>query len=433
MEVIQQALDSDPGALQASCAKYLPWVCPCCTFENHQYPSICELCEELNVLSVPTGFVIDLSEGSCPVDDDPARAIANAVYDRVNLRQELRTFRLPESNFLSNQVARLDFGTTTRDTLFDDYVMKSIPFVMTGLMEGAPTGEAWPARRWAENRCERLRASVGDRAIKMRIPPCATPCATATHPCATATHPGATAHGDKPGTTVFGDMAVGSVYEYETVTMNAFLDSVWEEASPNAGRYYAARVELTGQLPPLAADCPSLAEHPLASCCGKATSCGAIAYFGGGAQATPLHFDDGENFFHVLHGAKIIWIAPPGESGSLSPSGAGARSTIYSALDAHAVLNQLEEHGPEHPMPCTGAVAGLVDVLKHRSVRVELRAGDMLYLPIGWWHAVRGGNGPNISVNFFYGQHEDKVDQSDAAVMRSMLSNAVPLGAPAST
>ena len=83
-------------------------------------------------------------------------------------------------------------------------------------------------------------------------------------------------------------------------------------------------------------------------------------------------------------------------------------------------------------MPCSGAAAGLVDVLKHRSIRVELKAGDMLYLPMGWWHAVRGGNGPNVSVNYFYGQHQDKVDQSDAAVMRSMLASAVPFGEPAS-
>ena len=293
MEAIQQAL-AVPGALQASCARHLPWVCPHCTFENHQYPSICELCEERNVLSVPTGFVIDMSERA-PADD-PALAIVNAVYDRVNLRPELRTFRLPQGNFLTHQVSHLAFGSATRAALFNNYVMKNMPFVVTGLMEGAPTHAAWPARQWAANGCERLRALVGDSSIRMRI------------------QPGATAHCDKPGATVFGDTAVASVYQYETVDMNSFLDSVWEEVSPNAGRYYAARVELAGQLPPLAADCPSLTEHPLASCCGKATSCGAIAYFGGGSQATPLHFDDGENFFHVVHGTKIIWIAPPGVS-----------------------------------------------------------------------------------------------------------------------
>jgi len=34
---------------------------------------------------------------------------------------------------------------------------------------------------------------------------------------------------------------------------------------------------------------------------------------------------------------------------------------------------------------------------------VSLRPGDALYIPLGWWHAVRGiGKGVNASVSFIY-------------------------------
>ena len=57
------------------------------------------------------------------------------------------------------------------------------------------------------------------------------------------------------------------------------------------------------------------------------------------------------------------------------------------------------------------AVAGLaaperalVDVLRHRCLLAELGPGDTLYIPIGWWHAVRGGEGANFSLNYWYAQ-----------------------------
>jgi hypothetical protein len=35
-----------------------------------------------------------------------------------------------------------------------------------------------------------------------------------------------------------------------------------------------------------------------------------------------------------------------------------------------------------------------------RGLEVTLRKGDGLYIPLGWWHAVRStGSGPNVSVS----------------------------------
>ena len=51
-------------------------------------------------------------------------------------------------------------------------------------------------------------------------------------------------------------------------------------------------------------------------------------------------------------------------------------------------------------------------------LEVTLRKGDMLYLPNCWWHAVHGGDGFNISLNYWFCQHRDK---EDYAAYRSYL------------
>ena len=43
-----------------------------------------------------------------------------------------------------------------------------------------------------------------------------------------------------------------------------------------------------------------------------------------------------------------------------------------------------------------------------RPLRALVREGDVLYLPCGWWHAVRGSEGRNLSVNYWFALHESK-------------------------
>lgn len=50
-----------------------------------------------------------------------------------------------------------------------------------------------------------------------------------------------------------------------------------------------------------------------------------------------------------------------------------------------------------------------------RPLKAQLQTGDMLYVPICWWHAVQGGDERNQIVAGFYDQHDDKVDKDVAA------------------
>ena len=143
-------------------------------------------------------------------------------------------------------------------------------------------------------------------------------------------------------------------------------------------------------------------------------------YIGGGRQATPLHFDDAENFLHVIAGTKEVYLYPPGLSEKLSPSPDPGRQLVYSELDAHGILDGiLDDRG------ASSASETSVDAIRHRGTMVRLSPGETLYLPCCWWHAVRGGPAPNISLNYWFNQHDDKVDQSTDAAMQSIMANLV--------
>lgn len=72
------------------------------------------------------------------------------------------------------------------------------------------------------------------------------------------------------------------------------------------------------------------------------------------------------------------------------------------------------------------------------ALHVELRAGDALYLPCGWWHDVRTPLGEtSLSVSFWAQQPESKLaearfdgDQDESADGEEALSayNAAPRG-----
>ena len=78
---------------------------------------------------------------------------------------------------------------------------------------------------------------------------------------------------------------------------------------------------------------------------------------------TPLHHDTSNILFAQLHGRKRFFLAAPTETALLE----GAVG-VYAGLD------------PEKP------AASRADV---RFLRVDLEPGEMLFIPVGWWHHVR--------------------------------------------
>ena len=126
----------------------------------------------------------------------------------------------------------------------------------------------------------------------------------------------------------------------------------------------------------------------------SARGCGAPAAYIGGGSTTPLHFDALENLLVVVRGRKEVTLWHPQHSSLLYPRDDGA-AAIFSRADIY--------HPDFDAFPLLREALPL-------GLRAELSAGDALYLPRHWWHAVRAPSGQlNVSLSYW----TQPVDEGD--------------------
>lgn len=104
----------------------------------------------------------------------------------------------------------------------------------------------------------------------------------------------------------------------------------------------------------------------------------------GAGLVTPLHYDAVETLHWVVKGSKKFILYPPGV-GNYYPYPANSTAPFISRIN------------PDYP-----------DVLKYpkfseaQPIALELKEGEVLYLPAFWWHHVRSLGETNISLNFVW-------------------------------
>ena len=184
--------------------------------------------------------------------------------------------------------------------------------------------------------------------------------------------------------------AESGAYESDELPWADLVDE--HAAAEREGRsaaHYAAQVRLRSSLPRLFAD-----THPIPPCVG---ALGALwrnapaAYFGCG-HASPLHFDQLENVLCVARGRKHVTLWHPGDAGLLYPREGGG-----------AAFSRADVYEPDYTS------FPLLREAAKRALHVELRAGDALYIPCCWWHAVRTPVGErSISVSYWAQQPAGK-------------------------
>ncbi|MBC7975041.1 MAG: cupin-like domain-containing protein [Myxococcales bacterium] len=101
-------------------------------------------------------------------------------------------------------------------------------------------------------------------------------------------------------------------------------------------------------------------------------------WIGPAGTATPLHRDWLDNFLSQLVGSKRIALVAPHHAPALSPR------VVHTGLES---CNWVDPFAP-------------ADAARFDPVFVTLEAGDMLFLPAGWFHDVRS-TAFSFSVNFF--------------------------------
>ena len=273
---------------------------------------------------------------------------------------------------------------------FEDYVERNAPVLLRGALAD------WaPVKKWTDayvrKRCG------GARPISVRR----------------ATTADVT---KRDGKTLFGRPDKANLYDDHTVALADYLDD-----DPDRP-YYAARVDVGRELPELLTDLDAAGPPGgLQSAFGPPMPSNPILYFGRGSDprgeldglmlgrgvfarrcradpssdtsragdnATPTHFDPDENLFCMVDGAKVVTLHHPGDGDCLYPSGDRNAKSVFSLVDPRLDGAEIAARFPK-----TAAA---------RPLEVTVRKGDMLYIPLGWWHFIRALPGRNMSINYWY-------------------------------
>lgn len=114
---------------------------------------------------------------------------------------------------------------------------------------------------------------------------------------------------------------------------------------------------------------------------------------------TPLHHDFNDNLYVVAEGHKHFTLFPPEQAPNLYPRGelqAVEPNGIirYASLSGMPHLSRVDIHAPD--------LARFPQYAQAEPTRldVDIQAGEMLFLPAGWFHQV-SSSGRHIAVSFF--------------------------------
>lgn len=103
-----------------------------------------------------------------------------------------------------------------------------------------------------------------------------------------------------------------------------------------------------------------------------------------GGTRTALHFDTVENFNIQVEGEKKFWLHRT-QIKNMYPLKLNSQASYLSRVDPR--------HVDREAFP---------DFSENGGIEAVTRAGDMLYLPYGWWHQVDTTGEQNLNVNFWW-------------------------------
>lgn len=127
-------------------------------------------------------------------------------------------------------------------------------------------------------------------------------------------------------------------------------------------------------------------------------------WVGTGASTSTLHKDPYENLYAVVTGCKVFTLLPPGDAPWL-PERSVPAGQYRRRADGTWYVAQGEESGGHVSWIDVGVLGSCAEggnwPAHTHPVTVHVRAGEVLYLPAGWYHQVTQV-GPTIAVNYWH-------------------------------
>lgn len=187
----------------------------------------------------------------------------------------------------------------------------------------------------------------------------------------------------------------GTTFERFDAPFSLLLQWMTAKDVGTESRLYLAQHSLADLPEAMQADLPT--PEILKSLGGKGDIYGSSLWMGRAPTRTPLHRDPNPNLFVQVSGKKIMRLMPPdvGREVYEKVRAKFPKSEGSANLRGEEMMQGKEFNALENAVWATETS----DDGESMGQEVTLKKGDGLYIPKGWWHAVRGeGNAPNISV-----------------------------------
>ncbi|KAF2401292.1 Clavaminate synthase-like protein [Trichodelitschia bisporula] len=180
---------------------------------------------------------------------------------------------------------------------------------------------------------------------------------------------------------------------------NTWAAAALSSTPPNSqDQLYIAQTPLISLPPSLAADIPT---PPLLSEVGKGDVYGSSLWLGIPPTRTPLHRDPNPNLLVQIAGRKVVRLLAPHVGDWVHAAVFGGRGRVRGNLMGEGKEGEGVEGWIWGAWKEQGGDGGWDGVVE--GFEAQLEAGDALYIPLGWWHSVRGvGEGINASVNWWF-------------------------------
>ena len=128
-------------------------------------------------------------------------------------------------------------------------------------------------------------------------------------------------------------------------------------------------------------------------------------------SVSPLHYDLSDGLLCQLHQSKHMLLLPPRHYHTLTP---------YPTNHAHDRQSQLHlDTRPTPQPPAEGDEAGREGL---ECWVGEVQAGEMIYLPYGWWHQVES-EGECVSVTYRWDEHQQQLERITAVSLSGHTIN----------
>ena len=158
----------------------------------------------------------------------------------------------------------------------------------------------------------------------------------------------------------------------------------------SASQYYLYGEPLPAPLQPLLSPPAILSPVPCLS--------SSLLWVAVGGSISPLHYDLSDGLLCQLHHSKHFLLFSPAHYHALAP---------YPTSHAHDRQSQLSF---DTRPAATGVKAGAAQQGGLEGWVGEVRAGELIYLPYGWWHQVES-EGECVSVTYRWDRHQQQLQQ----------------------